>query len=510
MTATRSSSVRLKNVSNYRRDPVETLQIGIFVIYFYPKEKVFVNRILKVDTQSRFLFLLQDTEPNALQIGNTRKDPFAVRLSEVSEVLTSLTALRLIESLGIQDDLVTEATANIILYCGASRDKIDFDKAIIILAPPSQRLKEVLDCVLESAKQSSGAHDADAELEAIKEHARYVDQVRIKKLPLAFTEDATHIELEFTVRSEEAFEEAESDKKFLTYALEVPLEPVNTKKEVARLMEQMGVLPHLDQARMALVIYDMALHRQWTSGHHGVFGNSIWDYMQDHELTTSNFDLTPADREKLFAVPSKTHRCPDTRIYGSRGLKSSLIALRHAFDLDHLIHDADLGRVRMPTDLRQVIIEKRASAAAAGNRASESRKPGRKPSSLGQQDQKDHKETRADSKRATSTYRPSENEPDSPRGEPSNDITSKELQAAEKTADEDEDYQLPREETAGNEDRRRAQRPFWEVPTGPLSPMAEEDIGVSDAVPEENHTYIPIGRQASDLDTDDVGDIQEI
>eukprot|EP00933_Yihiella_yeosuensis_P009810 TRINITY_DN115911_c0_g1_i1.p1 TRINITY_DN115911_c0_g1~~TRINITY_DN115911_c0_g1_i1.p1 ORF type:complete len:573 (-),score=93.62 TRINITY_DN115911_c0_g1_i1:85-1803(-) len=360
--------IRLNNASKAdKRDPLKIMQTGVHVLFYEPKGRKFENRVLKIDSRLSFLFCLQEKAQLHHQ-KNVVEDPFCVRLHEIDDVSHSGSAMRICEQLGVHDDYVTEATAVVIHHGGKSgKDVVTFDKACVIIAPPQQALKGLLDAVIKLAKKVSANDEGDAEGLLLKDQGRYLDCARIRKVAPVFTEEPT-VELELTLRSDEdlfAKAQDEDTKKPLHHAVHMPLDPDMVGHEVHRLQDRLGIMPALDVARLSLVLYDMAMHRLWCTGQVGIFPGGLYEFMQDSIATTKHLNLDPFVVEKLTAVPPKTRRSIDMRVYAKRAMTATVLAIKHLIELEECFSNAEQGILRRPVEVFEVAESEGSSSSAS-------------------------------------------------------------------------------------------------------------------------------------------------
>eukprot|EP00913_Durusdinium_trenchii_P014502 g13603.t2 len=101
-TTAESSSLRIPQVLVNETDPVEVLETGLPVMYYNPMSKTFENRVVKIDNQLSFFFVLEE---------RALKEPCAVRLYGIEEVLSSSRAMEV----GLEPE-------NVEVFCGSSTD----------------------------------------------------------------------------------------------------------------------------------------------------------------------------------------------------------------------------------------------------------------------------------------------------------------------------------------------------------------------------------------------------
>ena len=142
----------------------------------------------------------------------------------------------------------------------------------------------------------------------------------------------------------------------ITHLLSFPMEYVNVKIEINKLMDRLGILPALDLTRLGLVMYEMVIHRQWISSHMRLFPGGMYQFMQDRNGLQAHFDVSAEVQHQLGEIPPPPRRQMDVHYYSSKALQATILALRHLLSLEAVFAAADKSRVsESPEDITQGI-----------------------------------------------------------------------------------------------------------------------------------------------------------
>jgi len=339
--STQSSSLRIPQVLANDTDPIEVLEVGLPVMYYNPKSKTFENRAVKVDMQLSFFFILEERQ---------LKQPVAVRLYEIDEVLSSTQAVEVLAEFNIHDEYATEATTTVIIHTRPAKDAaLTLDRVLILLSPPAMKLHEYVAACVELSKAKFSADAGDEEGVRLKDSGRYLDCARIGRCGAVFFHYATGVDLEFTLRSADVVEKQDFEaKQPITHALHFPMEAVNVNTEIDKLVERLGILPELDMTRLRLVVYEMVLHRQWISPSIRLFAGGMYDFMQDHGGISAVFKVPLEVRQKLYEGVAPPRKKMDVHYYSHCALDGTILALKHLMSLEDL--HAPLEEVRKATE----------------------------------------------------------------------------------------------------------------------------------------------------------------
>jgi len=357
--AINSKSIRLQQaLALSQQDPVDVLQTGVYVLYFNSKIKAFESRVLKIDKQLSFLYSLQETSK---LLHGRAQDPFAVRLYEIEDVQSGRQARKLCEVLGVEDDYLTDSTAVCVFHAKGSKDMAfaSLDKVMVLIVSPQMQLPDLLKGVVGLAKKKFiGGEEDDEEGLRLKDVGRYLDAARISKVSSVFT-DQQHLDLEITLRSAEQSETGArtmDKKKPIAHAVYFPLQPNTISQEINKLMDRLGILPKLDVARLNVVLYEMAIHRQWFEPFVRLFPGGLYDFMQDRTGVSAHFKLSQDVQNQLTDPPLQRRRL-DVDIYCAQALKGTILAVKHLLDLEQVFANAEKGSSTRPKDdiLKEVV-----------------------------------------------------------------------------------------------------------------------------------------------------------
>eukprot|EP00930_Biecheleria_cincta_P063610 TRINITY_DN49150_c0_g1_i1.p1 TRINITY_DN49150_c0_g1~~TRINITY_DN49150_c0_g1_i1.p1 ORF type:complete len:474 (+),score=88.39 TRINITY_DN49150_c0_g1_i1:87-1508(+) len=347
-----SKSIRLQQTASLRpQDPVEVLQTGVYALYYNTTSKAFESRVLKIDKQLSFLYALQET--SKLRNGGAQ-DPFAVRLYEIEDVQSGRQARKLCQVLGVEDDYLTDSTAVAVFHAKGSKDMsfASVEKVMILIVSPQMKLPELLKGVVGLAKKKFiGGEEDDEEGLRLKDVGRYLDAARISKVSSVFT-DQQHLDLEITLRSAEQSEtgtRSMDKKKPIAHAVHFPLQPNAISQEITKLMDRLGILPKLDVARLNVVLYEMAIHRQWFEPFVRLFPGGLYDFMQDRTGISAHFKLGH-DVQNQLTDPAPQRRPLDVDIYCAQALRGTVLAVKHLLDLERVFASAEKGISTRPKD----------------------------------------------------------------------------------------------------------------------------------------------------------------
>eukprot|EP00435_Cladocopium_sp_Y103_P014999 s1941_g3.t1 len=295
---------------------MDVLEAGFPVMFYNPKSKSFQNRVVKVDRQLSFFFVLEERQ---------LKQPVAVRLYEIDEVLSSTQAFEILAEFNLQDEYATEKTTTVCFHGpGPTKETaLTLDKLLILLAPPAMKLHEHIAACVELSKSKFSADAGDEEGVRLKDSGRYLDCARIGSCGPVFFHYATGVDLEFTLRAADVVEKQEFEpKQPITHALHFPMDATTVGTEIDKLVERLGILPALDLTRLRLVVYEMVLHRQWISPNIRLFAGGMYDFMQDQGGIAACFKVPIELRQKLFEGIPAPRRKMDVRLgaVGHKGI----------------------------------------------------------------------------------------------------------------------------------------------------------------------------------------------
>lgn len=152
-SSSQSSSLRIPQALVNDSDPMDVLEAGFPVMFYNPKSKSFQNRVVKVDRQLSFFFVLEERQ---------LKQPVAVRLYEIDEVLSSTQAFEILSEFHVVDDYATEATTTVIIHTRPTKETaLTLDKLLILLSPPAMKLHEHIASCVELSKNKFSADAGD-------------------------------------------------------------------------------------------------------------------------------------------------------------------------------------------------------------------------------------------------------------------------------------------------------------------------------------------------------------
>lgn len=322
-----SSSLRISQALVTDTDPMDVLEAGFPVMFYNPKSKSFQNRVVKVDRQLSFFFVLEERQ---------LKQPVAVRLYEIDEVLSSTQAFEILAEFNLQDEYATEKTTTVIIHTRPTKETaLTLDKLLILLAPPAMKLHEHIAACVELSKSKFSADAGDEEGVRLKDSGRYLDCARIGSCGPVFFHYATGVDLEFTLRAADVVEKQEFEpKQPITHALHFPMDATTVGTEIDKLVERLGILPALDLTRLRLVVYEMVLHRQWISPNIRLFAGGMYDFMQDQGGIAACFKVPIELRQKLFEGIPAPRRKMDVHYYSHCALDATILALKHLLSLE--------------------------------------------------------------------------------------------------------------------------------------------------------------------------------
>mmetsp|Transcript_21601 Transcript_21601/g.48789 ORF Transcript_21601/g.48789 Transcript_21601/m.48789 type:complete len:467 (+) Transcript_21601:37-1437(+) len=341
-----SSSLRLPKALVEEVEPVEALQTGRHVMYYNPAAKSFQSRVIKIDEQLSFLFVLKEA---------ALKEPAAARLYEVDEVASSTRAMQICHEMDLSDEYLMESTAVVLTHTRSAKDKelpLNWDKVMVFLAPPSMKLVSHLAACVELSKLKFSAGADDEEGVRLKDTGRYLDAARIGNCGEVFFHYSPSVDLEFTLRPADAVEEKKDydSKKPITHTLPFPMEFAGVGVEIKRLMERLGILPALDITRLSLVMYEMVIHRHWIAPHMRVFPGGMFAFMQDRNGLQAHFDTSSELQHQLHEIPPPPRRKMDVHYYSSRALQATILALSHLFSLEATFAAAEKQKISEPPE----------------------------------------------------------------------------------------------------------------------------------------------------------------
>lgn len=323
---------------------MEVLQTGVYVLYFNSKIKAFESRVLKIDKQLSFLYALQETSK---LIQGRAQDPFAVRLYEIEEVQSGKQARNCCKALGVEDDYLTDSTAVCVFHAKGSKDSTfaSTDKVMVLVVPPQMQLADLLKGAIARSKEKFiGGEEGDEEGLRLKDVGRYLDAARISKVSLVFT-DQPHLDLEFTLRPAEQSESGPrtmDKKKPIAHTVDFPLQPTAIPQETTKVMDRLGILPKLDVARLNIVLYEMAIHRQWIEPFLRLFPGGLYEFMQDRTGVSAHFKISQDAENQLTDVHLPRRRL-DVDVYCSQALRGTILAVKHMLDLERVFAAAEKG-----------------------------------------------------------------------------------------------------------------------------------------------------------------------
>eukprot|EP00439_Symbiodinium_sp_Y106_P055825 s3705_g7.t2 len=348
--ASDSSSLRLQQAKVKDVDPLEVMQVGRHVLYYNPKARRFESRVVKIDEQLSFLFVLQE---------GTLKEPFATRLYEVDEVVTSTRAMQICEELDLSDEYLMESTAVVVTHTRSSKDRenlLNHDKVMVFVAPPAMKLVDHISACVELSKLKFSAGADDEEGVRLKDTGRYLDAARIGNCAAIFFHYSTGVELEFTLRPAESVEERQDyeSKMPITHMISFPIEYGSVKIEINKLLDRLGILPALDLTRLSLVMYEMVIHRHWIHPHMKLFPGGMYEFMHDRNGLQAHFNVSAEVQSQILEVPQPPRRQMDVHYYSSRALQATTLALKHLLSLETVFQAADKRKVsESPEDVTQ-------------------------------------------------------------------------------------------------------------------------------------------------------------
>ncbi|CAE6938932.1 unnamed protein product [Symbiodinium sp. CCMP2592] len=348
--ASDSSSLRLQQAKVKDVDPLEVMQVGRHVLYYNPKARRFESRVVKIDEQLSFLFVLQE---------GTLKEPFAARLYEVDEVVTSTRAMQICEELDLSDEYLMESTAVVVTHTRSSKDRenlLNHDKVMVFVAPPAMKLVDHIAACVELSKLKFSAGADDEEGVRLKDTGRYLDAARIGNCAAIFFHYSTGVELEFTLRPADSVEERQDyeSKMPITHMISFPIEYGSVKMEINKLLDRLGILPALDLTRLSLVMYEMVIHRHWIHPHMKLFPGGMYEFMHDRNGLQAHFNVSAEVQSQILEVPQPPRRQMDVHYYSSRALQATTLALKHLLSLETVFQAADKRKVsESPEDVTQ-------------------------------------------------------------------------------------------------------------------------------------------------------------
>jgi hypothetical protein len=226
------------------------------------------------------------------------------------------------------------------------------EKVMVLIVSPQMQLTDLLKGVVGLAKKKFiGGEEDDEEGLRLKDVGRYLDAARISKVSSVFT-DQQHLDLEITLRSAEQSETGArtmDKKKPIAHAVYFPLAPNTISQEINKLMDRLGILPKLDVARLNVVLYEMAIHRQWFEPFVRLFPGGLYDFMQDRTGVSAHFKLSQDVQNQLTDPPLQRRRL-DVDIYCAQALKGTILAVKHLLDLERVFANAEKGSSTRPKD----------------------------------------------------------------------------------------------------------------------------------------------------------------
>ncbi|CAE7763429.1 unnamed protein product [Symbiodinium necroappetens] len=348
--ASDSSSLRLRQAKVKDVDPLEAMQVGRHVLYYNPKARRFESRVVKIDEQLSFLFVLQE---------GTLKEPFAARLYEVDEVVTSTRAMQICEELDLSDEYLMESTAVVVTHTRSAKDRenlLNHDKVMVFVAPPAMKLVAHIAACVELSKLKFSAGADDEEGVRLKDTGRYLDAARIGNCAAIFFHYSTGVELEFTLRPADSVEERQDyeSKMPITHMISFPIEYAGVKIEINKLLDRLGILPALDLTRLSLVMYEMVIHRHWIHPHMKLFPGGMYEFMHDRNGLHAHFNVSAEVQSQILEVPQPPRRQMDVHYYSSKALQATTLALKHLLSLETVFQAADKRKVsESPEDVTQ-------------------------------------------------------------------------------------------------------------------------------------------------------------
>lgn len=345
-TTAESSSLRIPQVLVNETDPVEVLETGLPVMYYNPMSKTFENRVVKIDNQLSFFFVLEE---------RALKEPCAVRLYGIEEVLSSSRAMEVLEEFDVHDEYATEKTAVVVIHTRPDSVKkmaLTMDRVIILVAPPAMKLVDHLSECVELSKTKFSADADDEEGVRLKDSGRYLDCARIGSCASVFFHYSPGVDLEFTLRPADVVDKQDFEIKVpIAHALHFPMDAAGVNTELNHLVERLGILPALDLTRLKLVMYEMVIHRQWITPHMRLFKGGMYDFMQDQDGLNATFKIEREVQQRIFErVPAPRVKM-DVHHYSARALDATILALRHLLSLEDVHASVERGRPVQPEDI---------------------------------------------------------------------------------------------------------------------------------------------------------------
>eukprot|EP00931_Biecheleriopsis_adriatica_P008345 TRINITY_DN109547_c0_g1_i1.p1 TRINITY_DN109547_c0_g1~~TRINITY_DN109547_c0_g1_i1.p1 ORF type:complete len:548 (-),score=128.60 TRINITY_DN109547_c0_g1_i1:70-1713(-) len=345
-----NGGVRLPNANasaaRTSQDAVQLLQTGVHVLYYNDKDQCFQSRIIKVDMQLSFLFVMQEP-PSKQSMHQQQKEPLVVRLFEIEDVVGATAAMKTCQLLNIHDDNLSEQTA-LCVYHGKMAINLDFvrpDQALVLMSPPHLKLLECIKTAVEIAKKRFAGDQDDEEGMRLKDRGLYLDEVRIPNVGGVFFHDATTLEMEFTVRSNHVKHKTDAKKKPLVHPVVLPLAPSSVHLEISKLIDRLGVLPPVDITRFSLVLYELALHRHWIGGDMRLFPGGLYNFCQDPTGIAATFRVNQDVSLRILSIPGVSHKVPDVHFYANQALKATVLSLRHLLLLEEVFFNIENGSV---------------------------------------------------------------------------------------------------------------------------------------------------------------------
>mmetsp|Transcript_83210 Transcript_83210/g.178383 ORF Transcript_83210/g.178383 Transcript_83210/m.178383 type:complete len:565 (+) Transcript_83210:130-1824(+) len=327
-------------------DSTLMMQEGVPVLFYHPIARVFEQRVLKVDTKLRFLFVLLDS---ANVKSSLYQDPIVLRLRQIALIHGTDMAMNLCQTHNVSDSELDAASA-VVVQSRTDQETPPFEKLMIFLAPPQLHLKAVLeDCVRYATHHQLLAGHEAAIVEPLTSSAdeRHLDGLRLKEVPSLFAIDSKVLNFEIAFRSQGTEGDrrqsaAGSRQEPHIYPVRLPLQPEACEKEVAKMLTKVGRLPQIDAARMTLALQEMATIRQWVQACSRTVDVSFYRLLIDERSAATVAKLDFQEAKRICDPPPRTVGFSAADELGGAALRAITRALKQFLHLERM--HADLSR----------------------------------------------------------------------------------------------------------------------------------------------------------------------
>lgn len=314
-------------------DPLLVMKEGVMVLNYDMNDVVWERKLLKVDDQLRFIYLL-DGQPKALaQTKSIAQTPLvSVPLGHVKHIYTMDDALHWCEANGINTENLQIDSTFVMWIEGASEKDKDHipeldeempsaEKVIVLVAAPQQQLRK---CI-QACKDFNEGNSADSQ------HSLRVDQVALQDVEELLAKESIDFKFDISFRGQTAL-------RTVTVFVEVCDKP-----DMGGLKEKLeGELLPVDLSRVHFVMQDAITLRRATGGIGGdIFKRGMIRFITDWEQLElpmpENMNVSDAMEEAAVVLRMLLINAHDNAecCYNECSTRSAIAALRHMFQLEH-------------------------------------------------------------------------------------------------------------------------------------------------------------------------------